>query len=55
MFVAHDYAPGGRSIAWETTVAAQRAVNVHVGHGVSEADYVVMRTARDRQPCRCPR
>lgn len=49
IFVGHDYLPDGRSAyAWETTVAAQRAANIHVHDGVSEADFVAMRTARDR-------
>jgi glyoxylase-like metal-dependent hydrolase (beta-lactamase superfamily II) len=48
VFVAHDYAPGGRPVQWETTVKAQREDNVHLRGGVSEADYVAMRTARDR-------
>jgi glyoxylase-like metal-dependent hydrolase (beta-lactamase superfamily II) len=48
IFVAHDYAPGGRAIAWETTVKLQREQNIHVRQGIGEADYVAMRTARDR-------
>lgn len=48
IFVGHDYLPAGRSeIRWETTVAEQRAANIHVHDGVSEADFVAMRTARD--------
>ncbi len=47
MFVGHDYAPGGRPHAWETTVGAQRASNVHVRDGVAEDDFVAMREARD--------
>lgn len=48
IFVGHDYAAPGRSTpAWETTVAAERASNVHVRDGVDEAAYVAMRTARD--------
>jgi len=49
IFVGHDYLPAGRSaFAWETTVAQQRAHNVHVHEGISEAEFVAMRTARDR-------
>jgi glyoxylase-like metal-dependent hydrolase (beta-lactamase superfamily II) len=48
MFVAHDYAPGGRRVAWETTVKAQREQNVHLANQVSEAQYVAMRRARDQ-------
>lgn len=48
VFVGHDYLPEGRTAyAWETTVAAQKAANIHVGDGRSEDDYVVMREARD--------
>lgn len=48
LFMCHDYkAPGRDTFAWETTVAAQRADNVHVRDGVSEDDYVSMREARD--------
>ncbi len=48
MFVCHDYGPGGREIAWETTVGEQRRANVHVHVGTTEADFVRMRTERDR-------
>ena len=47
IFVCHDYAPESRSPAWETTVAEQRAKNIHVHDGVSEEAFVAMRTARD--------
>lgn len=47
LFMCHDYAPNGREYAWETTVAAQRAKNIHVRDGVSEDDFVEMRTQRD--------
>lgn len=49
LFVCHDYPPGSRDPAWETTVAEQRARNLHVHDGVSEAQYVALRTARDAQ------
>ena len=48
VYVCHDYAPGGRQHAWETTVAEQRRANIHVRDGVDEAAYVALRTARDR-------
>lgn len=49
IFVGHDYLPTGRSdYHWETSVAQQRASNVHVHDGVSEAEFVAMRTARDK-------
>ena len=48
IFVGHDYLPENRStFAWETTVAQQRAANVHVRNGIEEADFVARRTARD--------
>jgi len=47
LFVCHDYPPPGRAARWETTVAEQRANNIHVRDGISEAQFVAMRTARD--------
>ncbi|HEY8585128.1 MAG TPA: MBL fold metallo-hydrolase [Rhodanobacter sp.] len=48
VFLCHDYqAPGREEFACETTVAAERAHNIHVRDGVSEADFVSMRTQRD--------
>ncbi|NHZ39559.1 MBL fold metallo-hydrolase [Massilia aquatica] len=47
LFMCHDYPPGARAPAWETTVADQRAHNIHVHDGVSKADFVAMRTQRD--------
>jgi glyoxylase-like metal-dependent hydrolase (beta-lactamase superfamily II) len=48
LFMCHDYkAPGRDKFAWETTVAEQRARNIHIHDGVSEDDYVAMRTKRD--------
>ena len=47
LFMCHDYPPSGRAIAWQTTVAEQRAHNIHVHDGVSEDDFVAMRTRRD--------
>jgi glyoxylase-like metal-dependent hydrolase (beta-lactamase superfamily II) len=48
VFVGHDYLPAGRSdFRWETTVAEQRAGNVHAHEGVSEEAFVAMREARD--------
>ena len=49
LFMCHDYAPGDRDYAWETTVAAERADNIHVRDGVSEDDFVTMRSERDKQ------
>jgi len=48
LFLCHDYkAPGRDRFVWETTVAAERAGNIHVRDGVSEADFVAMRKRRD--------
>jgi len=47
IFVGHDYGPGGRDYAWETTVADEKASNIHVGGGRSEEEFVRMRTERD--------
>jgi glyoxylase-like metal-dependent hydrolase (beta-lactamase superfamily II) len=49
LFLCHDYkAPGRDRFQWETTVAEQRASNVHVKDGVTEDQYVAMREARDK-------
>lgn len=47
MFVCHDYPPPGREAKWETTVAEQRAHNIHVRDGIGEDEFVAMRQARD--------
>ena len=48
LYMCHDYkAPGRDEYAWETTVANQKAANVHVGEGKTEDDFVAMREARD--------
>jgi glyoxylase-like metal-dependent hydrolase (beta-lactamase superfamily II) len=48
LFMCHDYmAPGRDTYVWETTVAEQRGRNVHVKEGVTEEEFVAMRTARD--------
>ena len=47
MYVCHDYPPAGRGPAWKTTVAEQRARNIHVRDGVSEAEFVALREKRD--------
>lgn len=47
VFVCHDYPPKSRLPAWESTVAEQRAKNIHVHEGVGEAAFVAMRSARD--------
>ena len=48
IFVGHDYkAPGREVFAWESTVAEQKARNIHIGAGRSKADFVALRQARD--------
>ncbi len=48
IFVGHDYkAPGRDEYAWETTVAEEKARNVHIGHGRSKEEFVRMRNERD--------
>ena len=48
LFMCHDYGPNGRDIRWETTVAEQRAHNIHVRDGITEDEFVATREARDR-------
>ena len=47
LFMCHDYPPNDRPVAFETTVGEQRAKNIHVHDGISEAQFVEMRTKRD--------
>ncbi len=47
LFMCHDYGPNGRDIKWETTVAEEKAHNIHVGGGKTKADFVKFRTERD--------
>jgi glyoxylase-like metal-dependent hydrolase (beta-lactamase superfamily II) len=48
IFLCHDYkAPGRDEYAHETTVAAERAGNIHARDGIGEAEFVAMRNARD--------
>jgi glyoxylase-like metal-dependent hydrolase (beta-lactamase superfamily II) len=49
LFMCHDYAPGGREIRWETTVAEEKAHNIHVGGGKSREEFIRFRTERDAQ------
>jgi glyoxylase-like metal-dependent hydrolase (beta-lactamase superfamily II) len=46
LFMCHDYGPNGRDIAYETTVADERAHNIHVA-GKSREEFIALRTARD--------
>ncbi len=48
LFMCHDYLPADRqTYVWETTVAAERADNVHARDGIGEDEFVAMREARD--------
>jgi glyoxylase-like metal-dependent hydrolase (beta-lactamase superfamily II) len=47
LFICHDYGPGGREIRGETSVAEERAHNIHVRDGIDEDSFVKMRTQRD--------
>jgi len=47
VFVCHDYKAGGREARCETTIAEERAANIHVKEGTSEADFTAMRQKRD--------
>ncbi len=47
LFMCHDYGPNGREIRWETTVAEEKAHNIHVGGGRTRDQFVAMREARD--------
>lgn len=48
LFMCHDYLPGGRELRYVTTVAEQRADNIHIHEGVSQDSFVAMREARDK-------
>ncbi len=48
VFVGHDYGPGGRSIAWETTIGEQRKKNIHINSDIQLEEFVSVREARDR-------
>ncbi|MEX0279094.1 MAG: MBL fold metallo-hydrolase [Ruegeria sp.] len=49
LFICHDYGPGGRAIAWETTIGEQKAKNIHVGEGKTRDEFIKFRTERDAQ------
>lgn len=49
MFLCHDYKAAGRdTFIWETTIGIQKASNIHIHDGVTQADFVMMRNARDK-------
>lgn len=47
LFVGHDYTPGGRAPAWESTVASQKAHNIHLLQAGTEEEFASLRQARD--------
>ncbi|SEQ50641.1 hypothetical protein SAMN05421510_106710 [Nitrosomonas ureae] len=47
LLMCHDYPPSNRSVEWESTVAQQRAHNIHVHHGINENEFVTMRNKHD--------
>jgi glyoxylase-like metal-dependent hydrolase (beta-lactamase superfamily II) len=47
IYLCHDYQPNGRALQFETTVAEERQNNIHVRDGISEEEFVTMRSARD--------
>ena len=48
MFMCHDYMPNGREMKYETTVGEQKASNLHVHDGISEDEFVAMRSSKDK-------
>ena len=49
LFAGHDYGPGGRPFASESTVREQKAANIHAHDGISEQEFVRMREGRDAE------
>ncbi len=47
LYMCHDYQPGGREVQFVTTVDEERASNIHVRNGITEEEFVAMRTKRD--------
>ncbi len=48
LYMCHDYPPETRSPAWVCTVKDQKAHNIHVNVGKTKAEFIQMRTARDK-------
>jgi len=49
LFTGHDYCPGDRKPAWESTIAQQKAENIHVTKAMTEEEFVALREERDRE------
>ncbi len=47
IFTGHDYCPGGRAPQWQSTVAEQKATNIHMSKYLTEAEFIAAREARD--------
>jgi len=47
LFMCHDYGPGGREIAWETTVGEEKRTNIHLKDGQTREEFIALREARD--------
>ena len=47
LYMCHDYQPGGRQLEFVSTVALQREANIHIREGITEDEFVAMRSARD--------
>jgi glyoxylase-like metal-dependent hydrolase (beta-lactamase superfamily II) len=47
LFMCHDYPPNGRPVQFETTVADEKKSNIHMHDGISEEQFIEMRTKRD--------
>ena len=48
LFTGHDYQPGGREPAWESTIGEQKRANIHLTRARTEAEFVELREARDK-------
>jgi len=47
LYMCHDYAAGGRDIAWQTTVGEEKANNIHIANNIDKEHFVEMRQSRD--------
>ena len=47
LLLCHDYPANGRPVAWQSTVAEQKQHNIHLHQGISQADFIALRQARD--------
>lgn len=48
LFMCHDYMPNKRQLQWESTVAEQKKLNIHICDGTTQAEFVAMREERDK-------